>query len=48
MCTTYVPGVPGVQRRVLETLELELQRVVSLCMDVGGKQPVLLTIRPSL
>ena len=35
LCTTYMPGAYGVQKRVLDPLELELQTVVSHHVDAG-------------
>lgn len=35
MCSRYVPGVSGGQKRALEPLKLELQRFVSLHVGTG-------------
>jgi hypothetical protein len=45
---------PGVQKRVLDPLELKFQRVVSQCMGAGNhtgaseEQQVLMSTKPSL
>lgn len=38
MCTTFVPGVHGVQKRATHTLELELQIVTSCHVGAGNEQ----------
>lgn len=54
LCSTYVPGAWGYQKRASHLLELELQRVVSPMWELGielgsnGKAVSVFTVEPSL
>ena len=41
LCTAYIPGVHGGQKRVLDSLKLELQTVVSCPVGARNRTQVL-------